>query len=56
MRIDSPAESWPLAEPDIAARDLMLRLTIKPSDLYPAGAQLLNSQRLPKTRRAQWVR
>ena len=61
-RTDPFAESWPLveswlvAEPNITAKELMVRLTIQLSDLYPTGAQLRTLQRRVKAWRAQWAR
>ncbi len=61
-RVDPFAESWPLvegwlaAEPNIAGKELMLRLTNQLPDLYPTGAQLRTLQRRVKAWRAQWAR
>ena len=61
-RPDPFAESWPLveawlaAEPNITAKELMLRLTSQLPDLYPTGAQLRSLQRRVKGWRAQWAR
>src|SRR5664280_1211454 len=37
-------ESWLVAEPNITAKELMLRLTNQLPDLYPTGAQLRSLQ------------
>jgi hypothetical protein len=61
-RTDPFAETWPLveswlvAEPNITAKELMVRLTIQLSDLYPTGTQLRSLQRRVKAWRAQWAR
>jgi len=49
-------ESWLVADPKITAKELMVRLTIQLSDLYPTGAQLRSLQRHVKAWRAQWAR
>src|SRR5216683_1053514 len=49
-------ESWLVAEPNITAKELMLRLTNQLPDLYPTGAQLRSLQRRVKVWRAQWAR
>jgi hypothetical protein len=61
-RADPFAESWPLveswlvAEPNITAKELMVRLTNQLSDLYPTSAQLRTLQRRVKAWRAHWAR
>ena len=61
-RIDPFADSWPLveawlmAEPNIAARELLTRLNQRLPDLYPTGAQLRTLQRRVKTWRAARAR
>jgi hypothetical protein len=61
-RADPFAESWSLvegwlaAQPNITAKELMLRLTSQLPDLYPTGAQLRSLQRRVKAWRAQWAR
>jgi hypothetical protein len=61
-RIDPFAESWPLvegwlvAEPHLAARDLLTRLRQQLPDLYPTGAQLRTLQRRVKAWRAERAR
>jgi hypothetical protein len=49
-------ESWLVAEPNITAKELMLRLTNQLPDLYPTGTQLRSLQRRVKVWRAQWAR
>ena len=61
-RIDPFAESWPLvegwlvAEPQLAARELLTRLRQRLPDLYPTGAQLRTLQRRVKAWRAERAR
>jgi hypothetical protein len=61
-RADPFAESWPLvegwlmAQPNITAKELMVRLSNQLPDLYPTGAQLRTLQRRVKTWRALWAR
>jgi hypothetical protein len=49
-------ESWLVAEPNLPAKELMLRLTNQLPDLYPTGTQLRSLQRRVKAWRAQWAR
>ena len=49
-------ESWLIAEPNVTAKELMLRLTQQLPDLYPTGTQLRSLQRRVKAWRAQWAR
>jgi hypothetical protein len=61
-RIDPFADSWPLvdkwlvAEPHLAAKELLVRLREQLPDLYPTGAQLRTLQRRIKDWRAEWAR
>jgi hypothetical protein len=61
-RIDPFADSWPLvenwlvAEPNLAAAELLVRLREQLPDLYPTGAQLRTLQRRVKSWRAEWAR
>jgi hypothetical protein len=61
-RADPFAESWPLvegwlmAQPNITAKELMVRLSNQLPDLYPTGAQLRTLQRRVKTWRTLWAR
>jgi Integrase core domain len=61
-RTDPFAASWPLlenwlvAEPNITAKDLMVRLSNQLPDLYPTGTQLRSLQLRVKAWRAQWAR
>ena len=58
-RADPFAESWPVvegwlaAEPNLAARELLARLSQRLPDLYPTGAQLRTLQRRVKAWRAE---
>jgi len=61
-RADPFAESWPLvegwlvAEPNLAASELLPRLRQRLPDLYPTGAQLRSLQRRVKVWRAERAR
>jgi len=61
-RIDPFADSWPLvedwlvAEPNLAAGELLTRLRQQLPDLYPTGAQLRTLQRRVKAWRAERAR
>jgi len=61
-RADPFAESWPLvqgwlmAEPNLAASELLMRLRQHLPDLYPTGAQLRTLQRRVKAWRAERAR
>jgi hypothetical protein len=61
-RIDPFADSWPLvegwlvAEPSLAAGELLTRLRQQLPDLYPSGAQLRTLQRRVKAWRAERAR
>jgi hypothetical protein len=61
-RPDPFARTWPLvegwlaAEPNLAARELLTRLTQRLPDLYPTGAQLRTLQRRVKAWRAERAR
>jgi hypothetical protein len=61
-RADPFAESWPLvegwlvAEPNLAAAELLTRLCQRLPDLYPTGAQLRTLQRRVKVWRAERAR
>jgi hypothetical protein len=61
-RTDPFAESWPLvegwliAEPNLAASELLMRLRRHLPDLYPTGAQLRTLQRRVKVWRAERAR
>jgi hypothetical protein len=61
-RVDPFAASWPLveawltAEPNIAARELLTRLSLRLPDLYPTRAQLRTLQRRVKAWRAARAR
>ena len=61
-RTDPFAESWPLvegwlmAEPNLVASELLMRLRHGLPDLYPTGAQLRTLQRRVKAWRAERVR
>jgi hypothetical protein len=49
-------ENWLMAEPNITAKELMVRLSNQLPDLCPTGAQLRSLQRRVKAWRAQWAR
>ena len=49
-------ENWLIAEPNITAKELMVRLSNQLPDLYPTGAQLRSLQRRVKVWRAKWAR
>ena len=49
-------EGWLAAEPNLAARELLARLSQRLPDLYPTGAQLRTLQRRVKAWRAQRAR
>ena len=61
-RTDPFADSWPLvedwlvAEPNLAAGELLTRLRQRLPDLYPTGAQLRTLQRRVRTWRAERAR
>jgi hypothetical protein len=61
-RVDPFAESWPMVEswlamePNLAARELLTRLSQKLPELYPTGAQLRTLQRRVKSWRAERAR
>jgi hypothetical protein len=61
-RADPFAESWPMvegwlvAEPNLAAGELLTRLRQRLPDLYPTGAQLRTLQRRVKAWRAERAR
>lgn len=61
-RADPFAESWPIvegwlvAEPNLAAKELLTRLRQRLPDLYPTGAQLRTLQRRVKACRAERAR
>jgi hypothetical protein len=49
-------ENWLMEEPNITAKELMVRLSYQLPDLYPTGSQLRSLQRRVKTWRAKWAR
>ena len=49
-------ESWLMAEPNLAAGELLMRLRRRLPDLYPTGAQLRTLQRRVKAWRAERAR
>jgi hypothetical protein len=45
-----------MAEPNITAKELMVRLSYQLPDVYPTGAQLRSLQRRVTAWRAKWAR
>ena len=49
-------ENWLMVEPNITAKELMVRLSNQLPDLHPTGTQLGSLQRRVKAWRARWAR